>query len=78
MIKSFSVSDYDDPKAPWHLPLLTHWFLDNPVVVRGVVGVHGLQEGPGHLVGLQGGQIRSRSTGKETPKDRERENTNKH
>lgn len=73
MFKSFSVSDYDDPKAPWHLPLLTHWFLDNPVVVRGVIGVHGLQEGPGHLVGLQGGQIRSRSTGKETPKDRESE-----
>lgn len=59
-----------DLKALWHLPLLTHWFLDNPVVVRGVVGVHGLQEGPGHLVGLQGGQ--TRSTGKETPKDRER------
>lgn len=34
------------------LPLLTHWFLDNHVVVRCVVGVHRLQEGPGHLVSL--------------------------
>lgn len=32
---------------------LTHWFLDNPVVVWGVVCVHGLQEGPRHFMGLR-------------------------
>lgn len=32
---------------------LTHWFLDNSVVVWGVVCVHWLQERPGHFVRLQ-------------------------
>lgn len=34
-------------------PPLTHWFLDNPVVVRGVVCVHWLQERPSHFMCLQ-------------------------
>lgn len=34
-------------------PPLTHWFLDNPVVVWGVIRVHWLQERPRHFMCLQ-------------------------
>lgn len=33
--------------------LLTHWFLYDPVVVWGIICIHGLQERPGHFMCLQ-------------------------
>lgn len=33
-----------------------HWLLDDAVIVRRVVWIHWFQEGPGHLVRLQGSE----------------------
>lgn len=57
-------------------PPLTHWFLDDPVVVRGVICIHWLQEWPRHFMCLQMREGPKRERDKEKDKTVEKAETN--
>lgn len=39
-------------KTPHSTQVLTHWFLNNTVIVWCIIGIHWFKKRPGHLMGL--------------------------